>query len=177
MNPRTTAAALLMAALTLTACGQQDTTTNNDAQAADTTEQSVATDGSVKMNVPLQAGDLIFTATNTQDGFDFGRPIELPGFRYVAVETTVQNQGQREIDLSCGLDVETTLLDQNGNGFGIIDHLEEVPGNPACGDMLIPGDEKQITWVYKVPDDFQPATFWPSDVDNEDYTMREIRLR
>lgn len=53
--------------------------------------------------------------------------------------------GEKVVDASAGVGVSV------GSAWGNVGYLERVPGNPQCGDLLAPGETKQMTWVSLMP--------------------------
>lgn len=160
--------AVVGAVLMLAACGADGDGTS----AAD----SIPTDGSVKFGEPIKGGNYVFTGVSASDDTEFPDPAE-EGFKYVSFTVKVKNESQEGIDLSCGMDIGVQIMDSTNSSYGLAPHLERVPGNPACGDLVQPGEEGQVTYVSRTPVDFQIANAAVEDMNNQDGLIRNIRLR
>lgn len=79
--------------------------------------------------------------------------VEMPdyeGRKQVSVTADVANNSDEGVDLACSTDLEVQIA-SNGSAWGNVGYLERVPGNPQCGDLLAPGETKQMTWVSLMP--------------------------
>lgn len=74
------------------------------------------------------------------------------GARFVLVATRVLNDAKKSMDLTCGLAIQTFLIDERDRMFDPIPHLDEFEGNPECNFALQPGFEHDMTWIFRVPE-------------------------
>ena len=122
-------------------------------------------------------GDFTVRVTNLADPSTIVE-VEMPDFegrKQVSVTADVTNNGTHEIDLACGLELDANIL-ANGSSWGNVGYLERVPGNPACGEMLKPGETKQMTWVSLMPADQQPTNLSIEDTAHpDDYLQLKVR--
>lgn len=93
------------------------------------------------------------------------RTVRAPrGGRYVFVETTVENETDLAIDLTCSVPVDGKVVSASERRFEPISGLRQIEDNPPCGELLEPGSERDVTWVYAVPAAAEIAAFEFADV-------------
>lgn len=120
-------------------------------------------------------GDFTIRVTNLQDPSNIVE-VEMPDHesrKQVAVTADVTNNGNREIDLACSLELDAKVFSDSW-GWANAGYLERVPGNPACGDLLKPGETKQMTWVALMNSDRQPNYL---NVEDTAYPDEYLQLR
>ena len=88
-----------------------------------------------------------------------------PGAKFVQVETTIKNTGNKSVDLTCGYPIANKLWDAGKRQFDTVDALYELPGNPGCTDNLQPGFSSKMSYVYEVPQDAVAEFFGFADSD------------
>lgn len=82
--------------------------------------------------------------------------------KFVVVETTVTNDTNRDMDLTCfhsGGYVDAVLQTEPEAIYHPIDSLYEIPGNPECNADLGSGFDSEMTWVFEVPEDREALSF------------------
>ena len=88
------------------------------------------------------------------------RTVRAPrGGRYVLVETTVLNDTGMPIDMTCSVPVYAKVVGDSGRRFEPISGLRQIEGNPPCSQLLQPGSETDMTWVFAVPRDATISAF------------------
>ncbi len=75
------------------------------------------------------------------------------GAKIVRVDTTIENVGQKSIDLTCSYPVANKIYDSSKREFDTVDDLYKIPGNPECNADLQPGFSSPMSYVYEVPVD------------------------
>lgn len=144
---------VLASSLALTGCSKSIEQTDQTAPVA-----TDSANGPAPQSQPVNdrftgtMGDFTIRVTNLQDPSNIVE-VEMTDHesrKQVAVTADVTNNGNREIDLACSLELDVSIL-SNGGGWGNVGYLERVPGNPACGDVLKPGETKPMTWVSLIP--------------------------
>lgn len=85
------------------------------------------------------------------------------GGSYVYVTSTVKNDSNNGIDLTCGLPIEANLVDRDGREFTLVEGTYLIGDNPGCNDILDPGFKANMTWVFLVPPGAEPASLNFSD--------------
>lgn len=167
------------ATLALTGCSEQSAEHPDQTQsaasdsAADQSQQSQPVNDRFTGTV----GDFTIRVTDLQDPSNIVE-VEMPSDgnkKQVAVTADVTNNGTREIDLACSLDLDAKIFSDSW-GWGNVGYLERVPGNPACGDLLKPGETKQITWVALINSERQPNYLNVEDTAHpDDYLQLRVR--
>lgn len=148
---------VLAATLTLTGCSEQSAEHPDQTQPAASDSAADQSQRSQPVNDRFTGtvGDFTIRVTDLQDPLNIVE-VAMPDHesrKQVAVTADVTNNGTREIDHACSLELDVNIL-SNGGGWGNAGYLERVPGNPACGDLLKPGETKQMTWVSLMPSEF-----------------------
>lgn len=87
------------------------------------------------------------------------------GGKFICVDTTVVNDTRGGIDLTCSWPVATKVVDVKERQFDPVDDLYKIDGNPGCNDLLQPGFDAPMTWIFEVPDDVDVAAFAFRDTD------------
>lgn len=170
---------VLAATLALTGCSEPSAEHPEQTQPAASDSAVAQSQQSQPVNDRFTGtvGDFTIRVTNLQDPSNIVE-VEMPEFegrKQVAVTADVTNNGNREIDLACSLELDVSIL-SNGSGWGNAGYLERVPGNPACGDLLKPGETKQMTWVSLMPSEFQPTELSVEDTAYpDDYLSVKVR--
>ncbi|MGB7239713.1 MAG: hypothetical protein WBD41_27500, partial [Rhodococcus sp. (in: high G+C Gram-positive bacteria)] len=85
------------------------------------------------------------------------------GGKYVVVDTTVFNDTLRPIDITCAAPIQNTLTTEDRRQYSTIDEQYNVEGNPGCNDMLQPGFDAVMKFVYEIPDGGKPLAFGFAD--------------
>lgn len=88
-----------------------------------------------------------------------------PGAKVIRVDTTVENVGQKSIDLTCSYPIANKIYDSNKRAFDTVDNLYDIPGNPECNADLQPGFSSPMSYVYEVPADANIEFFGFADSD------------
>ncbi|WP_297005354.1 hypothetical protein [uncultured Corynebacterium sp.] len=89
---------------------------------------------------------------------------------FVVVETTVTNDTDRDMDLTChstGGYVSAVLQTDPEALYQPVESLYEIPGNPECNRNLGSGFDAEMTWVFEIPAD-REATFFNFRTDTSD---------
>jgi hypothetical protein len=73
------------------------------------------------------------------------------GGKYVRLDTTIKNDSQKSMDLTCSLDVQVVLIDRDRRQFDEVDDSYEIAGNPECNDGLQPGFSTDMAYIFEVP--------------------------
>lgn len=84
------------------------------------------------------------------------------GGKYVVVQTTVVNDTDTDMDLTCrstGGYVDAVLQTDPKALYQPIDELRLVPGNPECNAELGSGFDDEMTWIFLVPKDRTAVSF------------------
>lgn len=168
-----------VAVFTLTACGgNSDTTANSNSGTKQEQTQSSKNKSDGKKGEPIVAGDFTITVSEFNDNAQVpGVTATSPDWKLVLVKGTFTNNSKdRNVDLSCGADLDANIFDQNGNGYGWINNLASVPGNPKCGEVVTPGQTREMTWVSSRQPDFTPSWFGFMD-SGKPGNLSKIRLR
>lgn len=147
----------LAATLALTGCSEQSVEYLDQTQSAASDSAADQSQQSRPVNDRFtgMVGDFTIRVTNLQDPSNMVE-VEMPKFegrKQVAVAADVTNNGAREIDLACSLELDASVL-YNGAGWGNAGYLERVPSNPACEDLLKTGETKEMTWMSLTPSEF-----------------------
>jgi hypothetical protein len=82
--------------------------------------------------------------------------------KFVVVETTVTNDTNRDMDLTCrstGGYVDAVLQTDREALYQPIKSLYEIPGNPACNADLGSGFDSEMTWIFEIPEDREALSF------------------
>ncbi|WP_030680536.1 DUF4352 domain-containing protein [Streptomyces cellulosae] len=150
MNTGTTAVtAALTAALLLTACGGPPDT------AATSASRSPGPAGGFKIGEEARNGGTVVEINKVHevDGIlmDGGTKSAGAEAKYVALEAVVLNGTKSGMDLTCSAPVLSSLIDDQGRRYGVIDGLDKIPGNPECDERLQPGSKDQMVFAYRVP--------------------------
>lgn len=87
------------------------------------------------------------------------------GAKVIRVDTTVENVGQKSMDLTCGYPVTNKIWDSEKRQFDAVESSYEIPGNPGCNDGLQPGFSSPMTYVYEVPEAAKVEFFGFADSD------------
>lgn len=171
--------AVLAVTLALTGCSEQSAEHSDRTQPAATDSAN----GPAQQPQPVNdrftgtVGDFTIRVTNLQDPSNIVE-VEMPDHesrKQVAVTADVTNNGNREIDLACSLELDAKIFSDSW-GWGNVGYLERVPGNPACGDLLKPGETKQMTWVALINSERQPNYLNVEDTAHpDDYLQLRVR--
>ncbi|MGB3673269.1 MAG: hypothetical protein WA988_02390 [Candidatus Nanopelagicales bacterium] len=122
-----------------------------------TTAASTADPNIHGVGVPVTKGGVTLTVNEVT------RPASIPatrgpgrtpqsGGKYVRLDTTIKNDGQKSMDLTCSFDVQVVLVDRQRRQFDHVDDQYEIAGNPGCNDGLQPGFSIGMTYVFEVPE-------------------------
>lgn len=104
--------------------------------------------------------------------------VEMPdyeGRKQVSVTANVTNNSEEGVDLACSTDLKVQIA-SNGSAWGNVGYLERVPGNPQCGDLVAPGETKQMTWVSLMPEGAQPTDLFVQLASDPNF-FEEVPLR
>ncbi|MGW4481934.1 hypothetical protein [Rhodococcus triatomae] len=96
------------------------------------------------------------------------------GSQYVLLAADVVNGMAAPIDLSCGETIGTRLVDAQKQQFNVIADLGSVQGNRPCGDLLAPGTDGEVRWVFEVGADSVPKAFAFLNADAPDPTAVKV---
>ena len=97
------------------------------------------------------------------------------GRKQVSVTADVTNGSEEGVDLACSTDLEVQIA-SNGSAWGNVGYLERVPDNPQCGDLIAPGETKQMTWVSLMPEEAQPTDLFVQLASDPNF-FEEVPLR
>lgn len=182
MKKKIISSAVLLTALTLSACSdpvkeQTQPGLDDQSQSATRAGAPAAPEQEINDRFTGTVGDFTVHVTNLTDPSNIVE-VEMPdyeGRKQVSVTADVTNNGTREVDLACSLELAANIL-SNGASWGNVGYLERVPGNPTCGDLLKPGETKQMTWVSLMPADQQPTDLSVEDTAYpDDYMQVKVR--
>jgi hypothetical protein len=109
------------------------------------------------IGVPVTKGGVTLTVNEVT------RPASIPatrgpgrtpqaGGKFVRLDTTIKNDGQKSMDLTCSFDVQVVLVDRQRRQFDHVDDQYEIAGNPGCNDGLQPGFSIGMAYVFEVPE-------------------------
>lgn len=93
------------------------------------------------------------------------RPARANG-KFVVVDTTVLNDGLKPIDITCAGPIQNTLTTEDQRQYSVVDEQYNIQGNPGCNDMLQPGFDAPMKFVYEVPTAAVPRAFGFADREN-----------
>ncbi|TVX76465.1 hypothetical protein [Corynebacterium sp. NML180780] len=124
-----------------------------------------------------EIGDFVLNVIDVADPSNVAEVVmpEYESFKQVSVTADVTNNSAEAVDLACSKDLEVQIA-SNGSALGNAGYLERVPGNPQCGDMLAPGETKQMTWVSLTPEEAQPTDLFVQLASDPSF-FEEIPLR
>ncbi|NIL77574.1 DUF4352 domain-containing protein [Rhodococcus sp. B10] len=88
------------------------------------------------------------------------------GGKFFVVDTTVLNDGLEPIDLTCSFPIQNTLTTDGQRQYTTVDEQYNIEGNPGCNDMLQPGFDSPMKFVYEVPAAAQAVAFGFADSKN-----------
>ncbi|MFF3766375.1 DUF4352 domain-containing protein [Streptomyces sp. NPDC001922] len=186
MNTRTTTATagLVAAAFLLTACTGLSRTAAPDTRAA---PEGTGTAGGAGANPSpgsaagyqvgenARNGNLIVKVRGVYEADAIavvgGTKSPGAGARYVGVEIVVRNGTKAALGLTCPPHIADSLVDDRGRRYDVIDDLDEIPGNPQCGERLRPGAKKAMVLAYRVPKSAKIAAWEFSDSGREPSTV------
>ena len=91
--------------------------------------------------------------------------------KFFVAETTIKNNTDSALDLTCSSPVDIRLLDEEGKFFGPIENLYEMQGNPECNYQLEPGFESKMNYAFAAPHGAKAEmiVFAPTSFDDDDY--------
>ena len=98
------------------------------------------------------------------------------GGKFVVIQTEVTNEGQKDMDLTCGFAIQAELQTDPTASYKPIDSLYLVPGNPECNDQLGAGFDTSMTWVFEIPKNRKVTTFGFADPQLAYNDLTYIRL-
>jgi hypothetical protein len=84
--------------------------------------------------------------------------------RYVYIKSRLTNDTSSGIDLTCGYAVDAKAIDEKDRQFDAVEGLSQLRGNPGCNEMLQPGLNTSMMWVYLVPSSATVTAFAFADV-------------
>lgn len=97
---------------------------------------------------------------------EFTERVPRAGGKFVVVDTTVLNDGLTPIDITCAGPIRNTLTTEGQRQYSTVDEQYNIQGNPECNDMLQPGFDAPMKFVYEVPAAAVPVAFGFSDAAN-----------
>lgn len=102
----------------------------------------------------------------TGESAEFTERVPRAGGKFVVVDTTVLNDGLTPIDITCAGPIRNTLTTEGQRQYSTVDEQYNIQGNPECNDMLQPGFDAPMKFVYEVPAAAVPVAFGFSDAAN-----------
>ncbi|GAA1764435.1 hypothetical protein [Kocuria aegyptia] len=99
--------------------------------------------------------------------------------KFFVAETTIKNNTDSALDLTCSSPVDIRLLDDEGKSFGPIENLYEMQGNPECNYQLEPGFESKMNYAFAAPHGAKAEmiVFAPLSFDGDDYEQPGTGIR
>lgn len=88
-----------------------------------------------------------------------------PGGKFVTIDTTVLNDTRGPIDITCSAPIQNSLFSEDRREYSTIDSQYNVEGNPGCNDMLQPGFDVPMKFIYELPSASVPLAFAFADRD------------
>ncbi|OZE80780.1 hypothetical protein CH304_16240 [Rhodococcus sp. 15-649-1-2] len=183
--------ALTAGALIITGCSsneepdmqEQATQTpaaTSDASAATTTQETAADKQNATIGEEARSVGIAITVhgvteqptiTVNDSGYtgEFAEYTERPARsngKFVVVDTTVLNDGLKPIDITCAGPIQNTLTTEDQRQYSTVDEQYNIQGNPGCNDMLQPGFDAPMKFVYEVPTSAVPRAFGFADREN-----------
>lgn len=89
--------------------------------------------------------------TNGEYDDDPGQLTPKSGNKFVAVHTTVKNNGKASVDFTCDYVIAIKAINDKGQQYDEIDNEDYIPGNPGCNAGLQPGMSENMEFVFEVP--------------------------
>lgn len=90
------------------------------------------------------------------------------GGEFIVLESEIENNSQRPMDLTCGLPIANSLFNIEEQAYTAINELYRIPDNPECNEQLQPGFTDNMNWVYEVPAGTELGYFEFSEINNVD---------
>jgi hypothetical protein len=85
-------------------------------------------------------------------GYDvYGDVVPRAGGKFIRVDVTIENAGQKSMDLTCSWPIEVFAADASNRMFDPIDELDKLEGTPECNEELQPGFSSPMTYIFEVP--------------------------